>query len=52
MRLHEYQSKDIFRQYGIPTPEGVICTNTDEAVQAVEQFGGAAIKAQVLGSRV
>ena len=48
MRLHEYQSKEIFRQYGIPTPRGVVCTNTDEAVQAVEQFGGAAIKAQVL----
>ncbi|MDW7775349.1 MAG: ADP-forming succinate--CoA ligase subunit beta [Methanosarcinales archaeon] len=48
MRLHEYQSKEIFRQYGIPTPRGVVCTSTDEAVQAVEQFGSAAIKAQVL----
>jgi succinyl-CoA synthetase beta subunit len=48
MRLHEYQSKEIFRQYGIPTPRGVVCINTEEAVQAVEQFGGAAIKAQVL----
>lgn len=48
MRLHEYQSKEIFRQYGIPTPGGVVCTDTDEAVRAVEQFGSAAIKAQVL----
>ncbi|MCL7412835.1 MAG: ADP-forming succinate--CoA ligase subunit beta [ANME-2 cluster archaeon] len=48
MRLHEYQSKEIFRQYGISTPGGIVCTTPDEAVRAVEQFGSAAIKAQVL----
>lgn len=48
MKLHEYQSKEVFRQYGIPTPGGVVCSTVDEAVKAVQRFGTAAIKAQVL----
>jgi succinyl-CoA synthetase beta subunit len=48
MKLHEYQSKEIFRKYGIPTPEGIICNTPKEASKAVLQFKTAAIKAQVL----
>jgi len=48
MKLHEYQSKKIFRKYNIPTPEGVLCTTPEDAEKAVHGFEGAAIKAQVL----
>lgn len=48
MKLHEYQSKQIFDQYGIPIPEGIICTTINEAEQAVRQLHSAVIKAQVL----
>ncbi|TFH39016.1 MAG: ADP-forming succinate--CoA ligase subunit beta, partial [ANME-2 cluster archaeon] len=48
MKLHEYQSKEIFRQHNIPIPEGVLCTTPEDAVTAVHGFEGAAIKAQVL----
>ena len=48
MKLHEYQSKEIFRKYGIPTPEGIMCNTHEQASKAVRQFGTAAIKAQVL----
>jgi len=48
MKLHEYQSKEIFRGYGIPTPEGIMCKTPEGATKAVCQFGSAAIKAQVL----
>jgi succinyl-CoA synthetase beta subunit len=49
MNLHEYQSKQLFAQYGIPIPRGVIARSGDEARQAAEQLGGSVwvVKAQV-----
>ena len=49
MNLHEYQSKQLFKQYGLPVSEGIACDTADEAVAAMEQIGGDrwVIKAQV-----
>lgn len=49
MKIHEYQSKEILRQFGVPTPRGAACHSVDEAVSAARQLGGAAwvVKAQV-----
>lgn len=49
MNLHEYQSKKLFAEYGIPVPEGVPATTPDEAVQAMDKLGGDlwVVKAQV-----
>jgi succinyl-CoA synthetase beta subunit len=49
MNLHEYQSKDVFRRYGIPVPAGKIATSADEAAAAAEALGGPVwvVKAQV-----
>lgn len=49
MRLHEYQTKSIFRKYEIPTPRGKVATNAGEAKQIAEEIGGpVVVKAQVL----
>jgi succinyl-CoA synthetase beta subunit len=48
MRLHEYQSKEIFSRYGIPTPKGVLCASPEDAAKAVSSFTNAVIKAQAL----
>ncbi len=49
MKLHEYQSKQIFSRYGIPIPKGKIATTADEARSiAVELGGRVVIKSQVL----
>ena len=49
MKLHEYQSKNIFSKYGIPIPKGRVATTASEAKQIAEELGGrAVIKAQVL----
>ncbi len=49
MKLHEYQSKQIFARYGIPIPKGRIATAADEVKQIAEELGGrCVIKAQVL----
>ena len=49
MKIHEYQGKEILRQFGVPTPRGVACFSVDEAVAAAEVLGGAlwVVKAQI-----
>ena len=32
MNLHEYQSKEVFREFGIPVPAGQPAKSADEAV--------------------
>lgn len=49
MNLHEYQAKDLLRQYQIPTPSGFLAYSLEEALQhAMKQQGnGWVIKSQV-----
>ncbi|MFI4954006.1 MAG: ADP-forming succinate--CoA ligase subunit beta [Burkholderiales bacterium] len=49
MKIHEYQGKEILRQFGIPTPRGIPAFSVDEAVKAAEALGGAVwvVKAQI-----
>ncbi len=49
MNLHEYQSKSIFSQYGIPIPRGRVAVNAVEAQTIAEEIGGrVVVKSQVL----
>ena len=49
MKLHEYQSKQIFSKYGIPIPKGRVAVTAQEAHQIAEELGGrVVIKSQVL----
>jgi succinyl-CoA synthetase beta subunit len=49
MKLHEYQSKQIFAKYGIPIPNGRVAATAAEAKQIAEELGGrVVIKSQVL----
>ena len=49
MKIHEYQGKEIFRKFGVPTPRGIPAFSVDEAVRAAETLGGNVwvVKAQV-----
>ncbi|MFA9420686.1 MAG: succinate--CoA ligase subunit beta, partial [Gammaproteobacteria bacterium] len=49
MNLHEYQSKDLFRSYGIPVPNGKVAFSASEAVDAANSLNGdkVIVKAQV-----
>jgi succinyl-CoA synthetase beta subunit len=49
MKLHEYQAKEIFRNSGIPVPDGQMATSAEEAVQVAERLKGPpwVVKAQV-----
>ena len=49
MKLHEYQSKQIFSRYGIPIPKGRVTTTAEEARNIATEIGGrVVIKSQVL----
>ncbi|MBI5430395.1 MAG: ADP-forming succinate--CoA ligase subunit beta [Nitrosomonadales bacterium] len=49
MKVHEYQGKEILREFGVPTPHGVACFSVGEAVAAAQQLGGKVwvVKAQI-----
>jgi len=49
MNIHEYQAKQIFAQYGVPTPRGIVANTPDEAVKAAHELGGNiwVVKAQI-----
>jgi succinyl-CoA synthetase beta subunit len=49
MKLHEYQSKQIFAKYRVPIPKGRIASTPEEARQIAEELDGrVVIKSQVL----
>jgi len=49
MKLHEYQSKLIFADHGVPIPKGRVAATSAEAKQIAEELGGhVVVKSQVL----
>jgi succinyl-CoA synthetase beta subunit len=49
VKLHEYQSKRIFAEYGVPIPSGDVATTPADAREIAKQMGGpVVIKSQVL----
>lgn len=49
MKVHEYQGKEIFRNYNIPTPKGIPAFSLKEAVEAYNKLDSktVVIKAQI-----
>lgn len=49
MKIHEYQGKEIFRKYGVPTPKGILALSPNEAEAAAKQLGTSVVvvKAQI-----
>ena len=49
MNLHEYQSKELFAEYGVPVPKGYPARSPQEAEDAASKLGGDlwVVKAQV-----
>ncbi len=49
MKIHEYQGKEILRQFDVPVPRGIPAFNVQEAVEAAQKLGGPVwvVKAQI-----
>ena len=35
MKIHEYQARNLFRKYGIPVPDGVVCQSVEEVQEKI-----------------
>ena len=49
MKIHEYQAKEILRNFGVPVPRGIPAFTIQEAVEAAQKLGGPVwvVKAQI-----
>ncbi len=49
MNIHEYQGKELLRQYGVAVPNGKVAFTVDEAVEAAKELGTdvCVVKAQI-----
>ena len=49
MKIHEYQGKELFRKYQIPTPDGVPAFSVEEALKAYDELATdtVVVKAQI-----
>jgi len=49
MKIHEYQGKELLRQFGVVVPRGIPVFSVDEAVAAAQTLGGPVwvVKAQI-----
>lgn len=49
MNIHEYQAKQIFAKYGVPTPKGLMAESVEQAVENAKILGGPVwvVKAQI-----
>ena len=49
MNIHEYQAKELYRQYGVPTSTGYPAFSVEEAVEAAKKLPGPVwvVKAQI-----
>jgi succinyl-CoA synthetase beta subunit len=49
MKIHEYQAKEIFRRFGVPTPRGEMVTSPEQAREVAKKLGTpvVVVKAQI-----
>src|ERR1700680_3362339 len=49
MKIHEYQAKEIFRRFGVPTPRGQMVTSPEQAFEVAKSLGTpvVVVKAQI-----
>ena len=49
MKIHEYQARQLYREYGIPVPESILCHSVSEVENAARELNRmVVVKAQVL----
>ena len=39
MNIHEYQGKQVLKQYGVAVPNGKVAFTVEEAVEAAQSLG-------------
>lgn len=39
MNIHEYQAKELFTRFGVPSPQGIVASTPEEVAEAAKSFG-------------
>ena len=52
MKIHEYQAKELFRKFNVPTPKGKLAHTSDEVAKIAEEFGYPVVVMQAAAARV
>lgn len=52
MKLHEYQAKDILREYGVAVQKGIVARTVDEAVEAARELEATGSKLFVVKAQI
>ena len=49
MKIHEYQGKELLKNYGVPVPRGIVAKTPEEAEAAAKELGTdvVVVKAQI-----
>ncbi len=49
MKIHEYQAKELLKQYGVPVPNSIVVRSSEEAEEAAQKLGTdvVVVKAQI-----
>lgn len=51
MKLFEYMGKELFKEYGIPVPEGKVASSAEEAGEIASKIGSVVVKSQILSGK-
>ena len=43
MNIHEYQAKELFEKFGVPSPKGQVAGTAEEAESAANSIGGSGL---------
>src|SRR6188472_3983909 len=52
MNIHEYQAKQLLKQYGVPVPSGDACKSVEEAKAVAQKIFGSGHKLAVVKSQI
>ncbi len=52
MNIHEYQAKQLLKQYGVAVTEGTVCSTPDEVRQAADKYIASGAKLLVVKSQI
>lgn len=43
MNIHEYQARELFERFGVPTPKGAVAATPEEAEKAASRLNAKAL---------
>ena len=52
MKIHEYQSRELLEQFGVPVPGGIVIDSADQAEEAYNKLAASGVTLAVVKAQV